>query len=191
MPPQTAILHTESVTTAFRDVAHLRGRAGAPQPCARSSHHTSDSTSSRAPTLHGEKLAEGVDQGRHMITSPTRNSARVSEHQSRVPLPCSRDRLVERCEVLDVLGDDGSSIRGRSTQQFCIRKPDQFSDFFDRNNVVAEAPQLGRNGGRVHLVKQKPHPDSSWRSRSQAASSRSAASSLWASSASISSVNSA
>ena len=139
----------------------------------------------------GEKLAEGVDQGRYMITSPTRKPARMGEHQSRVPLPCSGDRLVERCEVFDVLGNDGSSIRGRGTQQFCIRKPDQFSDFLDRNNVVAESPQLDRNGGRVHLVKKKPHPDSSRRSRSQAAISRSAASSLRVNSESISSVNSA
>lgn len=141
--------------------------------------------------LLGEKLAEGVDQGRNMIASPTRKPARVGEHQSRMPLPSSNDRLVERREVLDVLGNDGSSIRGCSTKQFCIRKPDQFSDFLYRNNVVAESPQLDRNGGRVHLVKQKPHPDSSWRSRSQAAISRSAASSLRVSSESISSVNSA
>ena len=61
-----------------------------------------------------------------MVTGPTRESARVSEEQARMGLSRSGAGLVESGEVLDILGDNCSSIGGCSAQQIGIGKPDEF-----------------------------------------------------------------
>ena len=90
-------------------------------------------------------------------------------------------------------------------QQILIGQPDQVGPLLDGDGVVAAVSQPARDGdgvvaavsqpardgGGVHLVEEELHPDSSLRSFSQAANSRSAMWSLRAISASISSVNSA
>ena len=113
-----------------------------------------------------------------MVTGPTRKPARVSEEQARMGSSRSGAGLVEGSEVLDILGDNRSSICGCSAQQIGISKPDEFWSFLDSNHVMPEPAQSNGNCGRVHLVEQQLHPDSRRRSFSQTASSRSAISSF-------------
>ena len=98
---------------------------------------------------------------------------------------------MEHREVLHILSDDRSTIGRRGPKQLLVRQPDEVCAFLDGDDVVSSAPQIGRDARGVHLVEEQLHPDSSLRSFSQAANSRSAMSSLCAISASISSVNSA
>ena len=86
--------------------------------------------------------------------------------------------LVKNGEVLDVLGDNRSSIGGCCAQQIGISKPDEFWSFLDSDHVISTPSQFNGNCGRVHLIQQQLHPDSKRRSFSQTASSRSAISSF-------------
>ena len=108
-----------------------------------------------------------------------------------VSLPSGRDASVEHREVLHILGDYRSAIGRRCPKQILVRQPDEVGTILDSDSVVSSAPQMGRDTRGVHLVEEELHPDSSLRSFSQAANSRSAMWSLRAISASISSVNSA
>ena len=138
-----------------------------------------------------EEGTECVGQDLHMVRGGAREPARMGEDQPRVVLPRSCDVLVQRGEVLDVLGDDRALIGRRGPQQVLVGHSSEFCTLLDGNGVVAPFSQPGRDPRSVHLVEEEPHPDSSLRSFSQVASSRSAISSLRAICASISSVNSA
>ena len=126
-----------------------------------------------------------------MVRGGAGEPARMGEDQPRVPLPGSRDVLVQRGEVLDVLGDHCSLIGRRGAQQILVGHSDELCTPLDGDGVVSPVSQPGRDPRGVHLVEEEPHPDSSLRSFSQVANSRSAMSSLCAISASTSPVNSA
>ena len=138
-----------------------------------------------------EEGAECICQDSHMVRGGARESARMGEDQPRVPLPGSRDVLVQRGEVLDVLGDNRPLVGRRGPQQVLVGHSDQLCTLLDGDGVVSPVSQPGRDPRGVHLVEEEPHPDSSLRSFSQVANSRSAMSWLRAIRASISSVNSA
>ena len=125
-----------------------------------------------------------------MVLSGARKPAVVGEDEPRVPLSLGRDAPVENCEVLNILGHDRSAIGRRGPKNILVGQPDEIGTILDRNGVVSLVAEDGRDARGMHLVKEELHPDSSLRSFSQAANSRSAMSSLRAISASISSVNS-
>ena len=126
-----------------------------------------------------------------MVLSAARKPAGMGEYEPRVPLSFGRDTPVEHCEVLHILGHDCSAIGRRGPEQILVGQPDQFGTLLDGDGVVSTVPEEGRDARGVHLVEEELHPDSSLRSLSQADNSRSAMSSLYVISASISSVNSA
>ena len=115
----------------------------------------------------------------------------MSEDQPCVSLPRGNDAPVEHREALHILGDDRPLISRRGPKQIVVRQPDEVGALLYGDGVVPSVPQEGRDARGVHLVEEELYPDSSPRSFSQAANSRSAMSSFSAISESISSVNSA
>ncbi len=138
-----------------------------------------------------EEDGKRISEHSHMILSGTREPARMGEDQPRVSSPGDREALVEHREALHILADDRSAIGDRGPEQILVGQPDEVGALLDGDGVVSPVSQEGRDARGVHLVEEELHPDSSLRSFSQAANSRSAMSSLCAISASISSVNSA
>lgn len=134
-----------------------------------------------------DELSERVDEHRYVIPCVSREPPRVSEHQPRMFLTGSRHHLVYGREVLNVLGHEDPALGSRGCNELAIRETDHLGTFLDRNRVATVDAELHGNRWAVHLVEQQLHPDSSRRSASHAASSRSAASSLAAICASISS----
>ena len=126
-----------------------------------------------------------------MVPPGARKPAGMGEHEPGVPSPIGRDAPVEHCEVLHILGHDRSAVGRCGLEQILVGHPDEIGTLLDGDGLVSQIPKEGRDARSVHLVEEEPHPDSSLRSFSQAANSRSARSSLRAISASISAVCSA
>jgi len=125
-----------------------------------------------------DELSECIDEHRYVIPRVSREPPRVGEHQPRMLLTSSRHHLVYGREVLNVLGHEDPALGSRGSKELAIRKTDHLGTFFDRNRVTTVGAELHGDRRGVHLVEQQLHPDSSRRSASHAASSRSAASSL-------------
>ena len=138
-----------------------------------------------------EEHCERIGQHSHMVPPGAGEPAGMGKDEAHMPPPSGRYAPVEHCEVLHILGHDRSAVGRCGLEQILVGQPDEIGTLLDGDGFVSQIPEESRDARGVHLVKEELHPDSSLRSFSQAANSRSARSSLRAISASISSACSA
>jgi len=121
---------------------------------------------------------------------PSRVLGRINEHNSVVSAPTLIGGVCDAAEVNDVLGDDRATFLLRDRKDLGVTQRPKLIARNHRVDRVTMVSELIGDGGRIHLVEQKPQPSAFW-ARSQAVRRRSASCRLSWIHSSISSAKSA